>query len=198
MKYIVGHSESNFEEQDFIILDAENEQDAIIKFLNLYEIKEVAFIEYVHNHSTNMSFAEYFWFVTEEKNEHLVKTGETLIDKDTFNQRDRNFFKHHSDYADLYISYYWGDKEGYRITLSQYLIANPVLIDNQEVVKTIASGLSDSYSRVRYRYVELLTNNSGIAMNFQSKVEQAAKSDPNENVRLIALDVLRLISMHKD
>jgi hypothetical protein len=111
MKYIVGHSESNFGEQDFVVLSAENEQDAIKKFLDLYGIKEDIFLEHVYDRSINFSFAEHFWLVTDNENEHFENTGEVLIDKDIFNQRVRDFFGHHSDYANSYINHYWSDKE---------------------------------------------------------------------------------------
>ncbi len=111
MKYIVGPSESNFGQQDFVVLSAENEQDAIIKFLDLHGVRENTFLEYVYDHSINFSFAEHFWLATNNEQDHFENTGEVLIDSDNFNQRVKDFFRHHTEYANLYINYYWSNKE---------------------------------------------------------------------------------------
>ena len=83
-----------------------------------------------------------------------------------------------------------GERVAAGIALSTQ-IEKDAAIANQESVKlAIARGLDDSRSRVRYRYVELISKAPQLVLGFRSALEVLLKEDSNEAVRLLAASVL--------
>ena len=74
-------------------------------------LSKYEFLEYIYSLVPNASFAEQFWFQTEDENAALEEKGEIIIDKDTFNKRVRDAFGQNQDYAEMYLEYYWGNEE---------------------------------------------------------------------------------------
>ena len=105
--YLVGFSESEAQEQDFKMIEASSENEAIDTFIQTFAIAEDIFVEYVYGRSVNMSFAENFWMQTESEETLFDKTGRIAIDNEEFKQRVRAFFGRHCDYAERYIAYYF-------------------------------------------------------------------------------------------
>ena len=110
-KYVVGYSENSLGEGDFVFLRAKNKNEAIKEFVSQYATKDRFFLEYIYSHITNASFAEQYWFQTDDENAALEERGEIIIDNDTFNKRVRDAFGQHQDYAEMYLKYYWGNEE---------------------------------------------------------------------------------------
>ena len=109
--YLVGFSESESQEQDFKMIEASSENEAIDTFIQTFAIAEDIFVEYVYSRSVNMSFAENFWMQTESEETLFDKTGRIAIDNEEFKQRVRVFFGRHCDYAERYIAYYFNAED---------------------------------------------------------------------------------------
>ncbi len=105
--YLVGFSESEAQEQDFKMIEASSENEAIDTFIQTFAIAEDLFVEYVYSRSVNMSFAEQFWLQTEGEDTLFNKTGRIVVDDEEFKKRVRAFFGRHRDYAERYIAYYF-------------------------------------------------------------------------------------------
>ena len=105
--YLVGFSDSESPEQDFKMIDASSENEAIDKFIQAFAIADDLFVEYVYSRSVNMSFVEHFWLQTEDESTLFEKTGRIVIDDEEFKKRVRAFFGRHRDYAERYIAYYF-------------------------------------------------------------------------------------------
>jgi hypothetical protein len=105
--YLVGFSESESQEQDFKMIEASSENEAIDTFIQTFAIAEDLFVEYVYSRSVNMSFAENFWVQTEDEDTLFNKTGRIVIGDEEFKKRVRAFFGGHRDYAERYIAYYF-------------------------------------------------------------------------------------------
>lgn len=110
-KYLVGYSFDAFGDQGFVIVNASSEDEAIKKFIQGVGIAEDAFLEYVHEKSISLSFAETFWIQIEEEMDHFEQSGEALIDEEEFKHRVREFFGEHSDFAEAFLDYYYSDEE---------------------------------------------------------------------------------------
>ena len=108
-KYLVGDSEFNFKEQEFKIVNALSQCEAIGKYVRQAEIKDKGFLEYVCERAFNMSFAEYFWLQGGAEVDLFKRTGKVKIDKEEFGRRVRRFFGKHQDFANLYLDFYWND-----------------------------------------------------------------------------------------
>lgn len=109
--YLVGFSESEAQEQDFKMIEASSENEAIDTFIQTFAIAEDIFVEYVYSRSVNMSFAENFWLQTEGEETLFNKTGRIVIDDEEFKKRVRAFFGGHRDYAERYIAYYFNAED---------------------------------------------------------------------------------------
>lgn len=109
-KYLVGISDSRFEEQKFKVIEVPNNEEAIREFVRRYGISEGLFLEHVYSKSINSSFAEIFWLDTDDEEERFNETGEITVDEDEFKRRVRAAFGEHSDFANLYIDYYFSDE----------------------------------------------------------------------------------------
>jgi hypothetical protein len=110
-KYLVCFSQSPFEEQEFKIINASSENEAIDKYIKVFAVTDNDFLEYVYDKSVSTSFAENFWMQTEEENIIFHETAQITIGDGEFNKRVRAFFGRHRDYAKLYIDYYYSDKD---------------------------------------------------------------------------------------
>jgi hypothetical protein len=110
-KYLVGFSDSEFQEQDSKMIDASSENEAIHKFIKVFAIAEDIFVEYVYSKSINCSIAEQFWLQTKDENTLYNKSGQIVIDDEEFKKRVRAFFGRNHDYADLYIDYYFSAED---------------------------------------------------------------------------------------
>ena len=110
-KYLVGFSDSEFQEQDSKMIDASSENEAIHKFIKVFAIAEDIFVEYVYSKSINCSIAEQFWLQTKDENTLYNKSGQIVIDDEEFKKRVKAFFGRNHDYADLYIDYYFSAED---------------------------------------------------------------------------------------
>lgn len=111
-KYLVGMKNREFEERDFKIVSAQSEEDAIVKFLHNRLEDEPHFKEYLYDKSVNMSFAERFWLQSREEQERFSRNeGQLSINEDDFEKRARQFFAERTDFANLYLNFYYSDDE---------------------------------------------------------------------------------------
>ena len=114
-KYLVCFSQSSFEEQEFKVVDASSERDAIAKYIRVFAITDNDFLEYVYDKSVNASFAENFWMQTENEDIIFHETAQVIIEDEEFKKRIRTFFRSHIDYAELYIKHYYSDQDTSRV-----------------------------------------------------------------------------------
>ena len=110
-KYLVCFSQSPFEEQEFKIVNASSENEAIAKYVKVFSVTDNDFLEYVYDKSVNTSFAENFWMQTEDEKIIFHKTAKLIIGDEEFKKRIMAFFNSHRDYAELYIDHYYSDKD---------------------------------------------------------------------------------------
>ena len=110
-KYLVGNSESPFEEQDFCLVTADNKGDAERQYLSAKAIHDEMFLEYVQSRSVNNSFAEKFWFQTEEEERRLFSDGDVIVSGDEFKRRVRRFFADDPAYGELYLKHWYDDDQ---------------------------------------------------------------------------------------
>src|SRR5262249_43160214 len=116
-KYLVGISGSQFQEQEFKIVNASSENGAIAKFVRTFAAADDTFLEYVYDRAANLSFAEHFWLQTEDENTIFNETGQIMIDDAEFKKRVRVFFDRHPNYAEIYLDYYFSEENGSRTDL---------------------------------------------------------------------------------
>ena len=114
-KYLVCFSKSPFEEQEFKIVNASSESEAIDKYIKVFAVTDNDFLNYVYDKSVNTSFAENFWMQTEDEDIIFHETAQIIIEDEEFKKRVRAFFRRHRDYAELYIDHYYSDKDSLRI-----------------------------------------------------------------------------------
>jgi hypothetical protein len=110
-KYLVCFSQSPFEEQEFKIINASSENEAIAKYIKVFAVTDNDFLEYVYEKSVNTSFAENFWMQTEDEDIIFHETAQLIIRDEEFNKRVRAFFRRHRDYAEHYIKHYYSDQD---------------------------------------------------------------------------------------
>jgi hypothetical protein len=110
-KYLVSFSASPFEEQEFKIVNASSERDAIDKFIKAFAVKDHGFLGDVYDKSVNASFAERFWMQTEDEEILFHETAQIMIDDEEFKKRVRAFFSRHHDYAERYIDYFFSNAD---------------------------------------------------------------------------------------
>ena len=114
-KYLVCFSKSPFEDQEFKIVNAPSESEAIDKYIKVFAVTDNDFLEYVYDKSVNTSFAENFWMQTEEEEVVFHETAQIIIGDEEFEKRVRAFFSRHLDYAELYIKHYYSDEDRSRV-----------------------------------------------------------------------------------
>ena len=110
-KYLVSFSESSFEEQEFKIVNASDESEAIDKFIKAFAVTDNDFLQDVYDKSVNASFAERFWVQTEDEDIIFRKKAQIMIGDDEFKKRVRAFFSRHRDYAERYIDHCFSDED---------------------------------------------------------------------------------------
>jgi hypothetical protein len=109
--YLVGVSESEFAEGEFMLITAPSPDEAETLFLRGFIPTDTSFLEFVGDTTVNMSFAEHFWFQTPEEDAAFQSSGAVLIDQEEFERRVRVFFGEQHDYAAHYINHHRGDGE---------------------------------------------------------------------------------------
>jgi hypothetical protein len=109
-KYLVGFSESQFQEQEFKIINASSESEAVATFIKVFAITDDVFLEDVYDRSINASFAERFWLQTEDEEIVFHETGEIVIDDEEFKRRVRSFFGQYRIYAERYLDHYFSEQ----------------------------------------------------------------------------------------
>jgi hypothetical protein len=102
-QYLVGHSDSQFEEADFVIVSASSQSEATEKFFRQVEIKSSGLLEHFYSRAMNASFAEEFWLQTADED-----------DREQFDELVREFFGEHQDFAETYLDFYWNDDSDWR------------------------------------------------------------------------------------
>lgn len=108
--YLVGFSESQFQEQEFKIINASSESEALATFIKVFAITDDTFLEDVYDRSVNASFAERFWLQTDDEEIVFHETGETVIDDEEFKRRVRSFFGQYRIYAERYLDHYFSEQ----------------------------------------------------------------------------------------
>jgi hypothetical protein len=109
--YLVGFSDSSFEDREFGIVNAPDTDDATLLFIQVFGLHSDEFIEYVYDKSVDGSLAEHFWVQTEEEDAVFSDQGEVCIDDEEFRVRVLTFFTEHSDFAERYLDHYFRDQE---------------------------------------------------------------------------------------
>lgn len=106
-KYLVGISDLEFREANVVVIDAEDKQEAIDKYIANVEIKDSFFLEDVYSTACNMSYAEQFY---------IDNNGEYVFDdfgnprytyeeiEEFFDRNIRKLFKDNEDWYNLYMS----------------------------------------------------------------------------------------------
>jgi hypothetical protein len=110
-KFLVGYDETPFGDRDFVIVNAGNREEAVMRFIRETALNEDIFIEHIYEKTVNMSLAEMFWFQTEKEMEHFTQKGEVLIDVEEFKRRVRKFFGDYTDFAERYLDYYFSESD---------------------------------------------------------------------------------------
>ena len=72
--YLVGFSDSPFEDQEFGIVNAPDSDEALLLFIQVFGLQSDEFIEYVYDKSVDGSLSEHFWAQT-DKEEMRVHAG---------------------------------------------------------------------------------------------------------------------------
>lgn len=116
-KYLIGYAESPFEEKEFYIVVAKNHEETINRFIEKIAVSDELFSDHVRDKSANMSFASHFWIQTEEEQSEFDRAGEIIINKIEFEKRIHKFFGVNSDYANLFIAYYFADDDNPEINV---------------------------------------------------------------------------------
>ena len=114
-KYLVSFSESSFEAQEFKIVNALDESEAIDKFIKAFAVTDNDFLQDVYDKSVNASFAERFWVQTQNEDIIFHETAQIIIGDEEFKKRVRAFFGRHRGYAELYIDHYFSEEDSPRI-----------------------------------------------------------------------------------
>jgi hypothetical protein len=105
-RYLVGISDFNFEEAKLVIINAENKQNAIEKYIANIEIKDEIFLENVYDSAYNMSYAEQLY--VDNNGTYLFddcgnpRYSHDEIDK-FFNNNVRKLFKGNEEWYNLYM-----------------------------------------------------------------------------------------------
>jgi hypothetical protein len=110
-KYLVGYDEDPFGDQDFVIVNAADEDEAIERFIKTVAITEDIFLEHIYEKAVNMSLAEMFWFQTEDEMDRFMQEGEVVISVEEFERRVKEFFGPHADFAARYLEYYFSEDD---------------------------------------------------------------------------------------
>ena len=110
-QYLVGFSESQFQEQEFKIINASSESEALATFIKVFAVTDDVFLEDVYDRTVNALFAERFWLQTDDEETVFHETGEIIIDEEEFKRRVRSFFGQYRIYAERYLNHYFS-KQG--------------------------------------------------------------------------------------
>jgi len=110
-QYIVCFTESDIEDTQLTLVNAENEEHALDKYAAAIGIKEEKFIEYVYDRAVYLSLAENFWLREDYELEEFEATGKVLIDDEEFKRRVKEFFGENKEYAEQYLEYYYSNRE---------------------------------------------------------------------------------------
>ena len=106
-KYLVGISDLDFKEANLAIINAENKQSAIDKYIANIEIRDELFLEDVYSTSINMSYAEHLY--VDNNGDHLFDNSANQRYKSEeiekfFEGNVRKLFKDNEEWYDLYMS----------------------------------------------------------------------------------------------
>lgn len=85
-----------------------------------------------------------------------------------------------------------GKRAGAGVALGVHLHNRPDLAKNEDVKRSLCDGLSDEFSRVRFRFVEALRNSRPLRKVFRDKLQEIANGDENKEVRSEAKEVLKV------
>jgi hypothetical protein len=84
-----------------------------------------------------------------------------------------------------------GERVGAGIGLRKRLMVSGELAQDERVSEALARGLLDSNSRVRYRFVDAISENRKLVLRFRDELRELAAHDNNKAVRSKAKDALR-------
>lgn len=107
--FIVGNGDTTLGEiyerkSDCIVVEVPSKEHALAIYAAKRGAVDSNFVDYMHDHAVNMSFAEYFWLTTDRENLAFTNNGgEVLTSVPTFERRVRKFFGEHGAWAELYI-----------------------------------------------------------------------------------------------
>lgn len=106
--FIVGGPDSELSQQDFVIIRAASQQDALNLYAQEIGFQDETFLESIYDKAVNMSFAEQFWLETEEEKRRFDSGGDVVATDKVFSERVRAFFRDHPEWGGVYLDAYFG------------------------------------------------------------------------------------------
>lgn len=110
-EYFVALRDSEVESREFYIVTATSSEEAADKFITFFAPGDETLVEMITDRSVSMSFASHFWLQTPEDKAFFSENADVLISEDEFEQRVRQFFGTHADFANLYLEYYFSEEQ---------------------------------------------------------------------------------------
>lgn len=86
-----------------------------------------------------------------------------------------------------------GERAASGIALKQHILTNQNIEKQPRVLEALKRGISDQYSRVRYRYIEAIGASKTLTESFAQDLENILKQDKSPGVREEARRVLETI-----
>lgn len=109
--FIVGGTDSELSQLDFVIIRANSKQDALNAYAYAIGIQGKTYQEFIYEKAVNMSFAEQFWLETEEEKRAFDSGGDVLASDEVFSERVRAFFRGHPEWGQIYLDSYFGGSQ---------------------------------------------------------------------------------------
>lgn len=109
--FIVGGTDSELSQLDFVIIRANSKQDALNVYAHEIGIQGKTYQEFIYEKAVNMSFAEQFWLETEEEKRGFDSGGDVLASDEVFSERVRAFFRDHPEWGEIYLHAYFGGSQ---------------------------------------------------------------------------------------
>lgn len=106
--FIVGGTDSEFSQQDFVIIRAASKQDALNLYAHEIGIQDQTYLEFIYEKTVNMSFAEQFWLETDEEKRRFDSGGDVVATDEVFRERVKAFFRDHPEWGEIYLDAYFG------------------------------------------------------------------------------------------
>lgn len=110
--YAKGMFDDYIKDGKVFIVKAKNLKAAKLYFAEKYYKNDEFFLEDVYGRTINMSFAEKFFFQTQDEADFFSESGGTQVSEEEFKKRVIKYFHPHIKWAQLYIDYFLSEIEG--------------------------------------------------------------------------------------